>query len=160
MELLEKKNSGIDAIQRYLRNTSVEPEEVNPWLLSISSAALPHKAKAHTLISRPNISLSDLGQFPCLSELNTWDEETLVEAEIQIKYSGYLEREKELAEKHLKLEGVPLPHGIDYSAIKSLSSEAKEKLSKAMPSNLGQATRISGITPADISVLLVYMGRH
>jgi tRNA uridine 5-carboxymethylaminomethyl modification enzyme len=160
MELLEKKNRGIDAVQRYLRNTSVEPEEVNPWLVSISSAALPHKAKAHTLISRPNISLSDLGQFPCLSELNTWDEETLVEAEIQIKYSGYLERERDLAEKHLKLEGVPLPHGINYSAIKSLSSEAKEKLTKAMPTNLGQASRISGITPADISVLLVYMGRH
>lgn len=160
MAILEKKNKDIEDIQRYLKSTSVEPDEANAWLESIDSSPLPHKTKAQTLLSRPNISLADLSQFPCLSALNDWDEEALGEAEIQIKYAGYLEREKDLAEKHLKLEGVPLPHGINYSAIKSLSSEAKEKLSKAMPANLGQASRISGITPADISVLLVHMGRH
>jgi tRNA uridine 5-carboxymethylaminomethyl modification enzyme len=149
----------------FIDNYSVEPALVNAYLTENGSAELNQKVKLNTVAPRPNITLQGLiGYLPevqCfLSSLESKKTaEALEQVEIQLKYSGYIEREKENAEKIGRLEDFKIKDEIDYHQIPSLSSEARQKLSKIKPSTLGQASRISGVSPADISVLMVFLGR-
>lgn len=117
--------------------------------------------KATSIISRPHVGIKDLATvIPDLkTALAAFSEEYLEQAEIEIKYEGYVAKEQEIAEKMQRLEDVSLSESLDYHKLQSLSSEAREKLSRVRPRTLGQASRISGVSPADISVLMVYMGR-
>lgn len=164
MKRLEEKRAYIREIHKYVEETSVNPEEVNPILENRDTKAVDQKVKAVKLIGRPQIGINDL--LPVLPELNKKAEEkgrlfreALEQCEIHVKYQGYIEREKEMAEKMQRLEYVKLPKDMGYSSIKALSMEARQKLNQVKPENLGQASRISGISPADISVLLIFMGR-
>jgi tRNA uridine 5-carboxymethylaminomethyl modification enzyme len=161
---LDKVNSKIEGytkIINYFKNTSAEPDLLNPYLESIASAPLTQKWRYFNVLSRPNISISDIqkideGLNNFLSEYNT---ETIEQAEILMKYEGYIEREKENADKLKRLEEYKINADFDYDTIKSLGAEAIEKFKKFKPATIGQASRISGINPADVSVLLVYLGR-
>ncbi len=164
IEQVNKKNSIIGAIKTFLKNESVAPDEINSFLESVNSSPLSQKIKINNLILRPEIFLPDLikhitslkNYFHSLG--NNLDE-ILEAAEIQIKYDNYIKKEQEVADKLLNLEHIKLNDNFDYKALGSLSFEAREKLSKVRPKNIGQASRISGVSPSDISVLLVYLGR-
>jgi tRNA uridine 5-carboxymethylaminomethyl modification enzyme len=155
------KRAAVEEINQVLAETSVAPEEVNPFLLSIGSSALKQKVRVEKVLSRPNISLPDLiGVIPELqARIGHHESECLEQAEIQTKYAGYIRKERELAEKMMRLDQVRIPSALNFGAMTALSSEGREKLSRMKPENLGQASRISGVTPADISVLMVHMGR-
>ena len=161
MEKTQKKIEAIQKLGRFAREFSVDPDLINPYLNSMGSSPLSQKVKLETLILRPNLHFEDLRTYlePLDEMLRTVDEEAISSAEIEMKYSGYIKKEEEQAEKHKRLEEVTLGQGIDYSKIISLSYEGREKLIAARPMNIGQASRISGVSPADISVLLVHMGR-
>jgi len=161
LEKVRTKEAATKEIKSFLETTSVEPSFVNSFLESIDSASLRQKIKLQTLLLRPHIGLPDLRQYvPYLDRfLQKFDNEQVEQAEIFIKYEGYIEKEREMAEKMNKLEAVKLKENLDYFSMPSLSMEARQKLSKHKPLTIGQASRISGITPSDISVLLVYVGR-
>ncbi|HEX5625349.1 MAG TPA: tRNA uridine-5-carboxymethylaminomethyl(34) synthesis enzyme MnmG, partial [Saprospiraceae bacterium] len=161
---LRRVNEKMEAskkIRSILQQTSVSPEEINPYLQSMDSSPIETKTKLAQILTRPNISLKALcDHHPLLAEaIRIFDEETLESAEIQIKYEGYIKKEQELVDKMSRLENVKLHADFDYHAIPALSNEAKTKLGKIKPSSIGQASRISGVSPADISILLVYIGR-
>ena len=148
-------------IRNLLQQITVLPDEINGYLQSISSSPSELKTKLLQLLTRPNVKIADLGLFhSSLNEkLQAFDLEIMESAEIQIKYEGYIKKEQELVEKMSRLEHVKLPADFDYQGIPALSNEAKNKLSKIKPLSIGQASRISGVSPSDISILLVYMGR-
>jgi len=151
-------------IKEVLSNTSVSPDEMNDYLSSLNSSVLKQKVKAKALLARPHIDLkSMLKKSVQLTErLQVFKEENFdafEQAEIQIKYDGYISREQEMADKMIRLENVKIPPSIDYSIFSSLSAEAVEKLTEIQPVTIGQASRISGVSPSDISVLLVFLGR-
>jgi len=159
MEQKEKKSS--DFVQ-FFKDTSVTPEEANPVLESKNSAPVKQSGKMFKLFARPQITLEDIQKFKKVQEYikdQNLDKEVLEQTEIQVKYSGYIEKEKNNADKLNRLEDIKIPENFDYSKLKSLSYEAKEKMSKIKPATVSQASRISGVSPSDISVLLVYMGR-
>lgn len=155
------KKEAIDALKKGFAEISIAPEEINALLETKGESLLTQKVKAEKLLLRPQMELNDFRDVhPALSELlNRYDAETLEQAEIQIKYAGYVEKENDMAQKMNRLEELYLKPDFDYSRIPSLSNEAKDKLSKVKPANLGQAARISGVSPSDISVLMVYLGR-
>ncbi len=147
---------------RFLKSQSILPAEINPILSSKESALIKQSGKADKILSRPNIYLSDLkecGSVNSYISTNHLSEEVQDQAEIQIKYSGYIQKEKNNADKLNRLESVKIPKDFDYKKLKSISAEALEKLNKIKPETISQASRISGVSPNDISVLLVYMGR-
>lgn len=159
-----KKKAAVSEIIKFLKKTSILPEEINPLLISKRSKPLKQKTKMHQVLLRPQIELINLSQkSPLLNEYiiknNYTDPEILEEVEISIKYERYIEKEKEIADKLKKYEDIELHEDFDYAHLKSLSYEAREKLLKIKPRSIGQATRISGVSPSDISVLLVYLGR-
>lgn len=158
--VLVKKDKTAE-ILNLLKSTGLQPEDINPFLASINSAEISQKTKLEKIISRPHVSIMNLIQdVPAVRTLlEGYEREFLEQAEIKIKYDGYIQRERDMANKMKKLDDVRLPINIDFAKIKSLSSEAKNKLSNLKPRTLGQASRISGVSPADISVLMVYMGR-
>jgi tRNA uridine 5-carboxymethylaminomethyl modification enzyme len=159
MEIKQKKS---DAFVGFFTNTSVPPEVLNPILESKNSALVTQSDKMIRPFSRPNITMDDMRKIETVETFireNELDTEVLQQAEIQIKYAGYIEKEKNNAEKLNRLEGIKIPENFDYTRLKSLSYEATEKLSKIRPVTVSQASRISGVSPNDISVLLVYMGR-
>jgi len=164
LKQVEKKNDITAKIINLLGKVSILPEEVNPLLESKESAAIFQSVKVTSLLLRPHISLSDL-RLVCKdldAELNKIDEnnaDALIQAEIQLKYAGYIVREQDMANKMNRLEDLKMPDSINYKTISSLSSEAVDKLTKVKPATLGQASRISGISPSDISVLLIHLGR-
>jgi tRNA uridine 5-carboxymethylaminomethyl modification enzyme len=146
----------------FFRKQSVKPEVANPVLEQKESAAIRQSNKVFKIFSRPNITMDDVLQFPDVKDFvnkERFDDETIEQAEIQIKYSGYINKEKNNADKLTRLEYVKIPQGFNYSQIKSMSLEAREKLNAIQPKTVAQASRISGVSPNDISVLLVYMGR-
>ncbi len=156
-----EKITNANSIIKFTKNESISPEEINTTLEQLGSAPISQKVKIESILSRPHLSIS---HFYSASQsardfLNQYDQETIEQAEILIKYKGYIEREHELAEKINRLENIKLKSDMDYTAIPSLSIEAKEKLNKIKPATLGMASRISGVNPADISVLMVYIGR-
>jgi len=156
-----EKISGTESIMDFFKNQSVSPEEVNPMLEDAGTEPVRQKLKLISLIGRPQLGINDLiNALPTLKTFTgSFDNETLEQAEIIMKYQGYIDKEQELAEKINKLEHISLDASYDYDKIKSLSGEARQKLQKVKPRTLGQASRISGVSPADISILMVHMGR-
>jgi tRNA uridine 5-carboxymethylaminomethyl modification enzyme len=159
---MEEKFAASDAMVNYFKETSVTMAEANPILEEKGSAVISQSDKMFKIFSRPQIDLDDFLKFDKVANYvqeNNLDREVLEQAEIQVKYSGYIEKERNNADKLTRLENLKIPDGFDYNLIKSMSIEAKQKLGKIRPSTIAQASRISGVSPSDISVLLVYMGR-
>jgi len=151
-----------ESLISFLKSQSILPAEINPILSSKESALIKQSGKADKILSRPNIYISDLKECNSVESYissNNLSEEVQDQAEIQIKYSGYIQKEKNNADKLNRLESVRIPKDFDYKKLKSISAEALEKLNKIKPETISQASRISGVSPNDISVLLVYMGR-
>jgi len=161
LEKVRVKKNNIDTIIKSFAQTSLIPEEVNPYLETQKSSPIKQKVKAASVITRPNITINELGGHnqKLTETLKPYSEEEIESAEILMKYDGYIKREKDVAEKIMRLENIKIYDDIDYSKLSSLSAEAVEKLTKVKPKTVGQASRISGISPSDISVLMVYHGR-
>ncbi len=162
MRRMEHKLRESEAMVEFFKETSVTTEEANPILESKESAPMAQNDKMFKIFSRPQIDLDDIlrfGQVKDYVDERALDEETLEQAYVQVKYSGYIEKERNNADKLTRLEDVKIPEHFDYDKIKSLSYEAKEKFKKIRPVTISQASRISGVSPSDISVLLIYMGR-
>ena len=161
MERVQQKSATAAEVTAFLENLSVAPDQVNGFLEHLGSAPIRHKVKLDSILLRPNINLADLRTI--IPELETFlqgiDPEFAELAEINLKYEGYIRKEQEMVDKMNRLEEVRLREDFDYRGVTSLSREAREKLSAIRPRTIGQASRISGVSPADISVLLVHMGR-
>ena len=157
------KEEGTKKLIRYVRSLSVSPEEINSTLEKKGTSKIKQKVKAHSVISRPGILIDDIvaGSEKLKAYINDQKlkDSCLEQVEIDIKYSGYIKREKENASKLKRLEYVKIPKDINYFKFSSLSNESKEKLNEIRPVDIGQASRISGIKPSDISILLIYLGR-
>ena len=159
---MEEKHEAAEKFVQFFAETSVKPEDANPVLESKESSLIRQSDKMFKIFSRPNIGIEDMRKFEVVEAYikeNNLDNEVIEQAEIQVKYSGYISKEKNNADKLSRLEYVKIPANFDYSQIKSMSFEAREKLKKIQPTTVSQASRISGVSPNDISVLLVYMGR-
>ena len=162
LEKMEEKERKSNAFVEFFRDTSFKPEEINPILESLESSKVSQPDKMFKVFSRPKVTMDHMLQLEGVSEFvtdNNLDREVMEQAEIQVKYSGYIAKEKNNADKLQRLENIKIPKGFDYSKLKSLSYEAREKLKAIQPVTISQASRISGVSPSDISVLLVYMGR-
>ncbi len=162
MRKMEQKKEKSFKFVQFLKDLSVVPEEANPVLEKRKSSPMKQSDKVFKVFSRPQITMEDVKNFSGVEEFiseNDLDEEMIEQTEIQVKYSGYIEKEKNNADKLNRLEDIRIPNNFDYSRIKSMSYEAREKLKKVQPTTISQASRISGVSPNDISVLLVYMGR-
>ncbi|TLP80719.1 tRNA uridine-5-carboxymethylaminomethyl(34) synthesis enzyme MnmG [Maribacter sp. ACAM166] len=162
MKKMEDKLEKSEALVKFFRETSVLPKDINPILKSVDSALVKQSDKMYKAFSRPNVTMDHMLQLNDVSSYiseNNLDGEVLEQAEVQIKYSGYIAKEKVNAEKLHRLEAVRIPQKFDYYKLKSLSYEAREKLTNIQPVTISQASRISGVTPSDISVLLVFLGR-
>jgi tRNA uridine 5-carboxymethylaminomethyl modification enzyme len=155
------KKTASSEIINYFKTESVDPEMVNPFLEEKDSTAINQKVKMFSVLSRPGIGLNEMKHLiPKLNDfLAVYDSEFLEQAEVLMKYEGYIKREKDQADKSKRLENVKLPKGLEYNMMTSLSAEARQKLGAIQPQTLGQAARISGVSPSDISVLMVYIGR-
>ncbi|MCB0662247.1 MAG: tRNA uridine-5-carboxymethylaminomethyl(34) synthesis enzyme MnmG [Saprospiraceae bacterium] len=161
MARVEEKNRATAEIEKFIRDYSVAPEALNTYLEEKESATLNQKVKLHSILVRPHIGLAELKeQLPDVQTfLSSFDQEAVELAEINMKYEGYIQREQEMVDKMNRLEEVVLHDSMDYRGINALSAEAREKLATQKPRTIGQASRISGVSPADISVLLIHMGR-
>ena len=162
LAVCELKYKQSQSLISFLKSQSILPAEINPVLTKKESALVKQSGKADKILSRPNINLEDLKNCDSVSSYissNHFSKEVQDQAEIQIKYSGYIQKEKNNADKLNRLESVKIPKDFDYKKLKSISAEALEKLNKIKPETISQASRISGVSPNDISVLLVYMGR-
>ena len=159
---MEHKLKESEKMVAFFKETSITPAEANPILEVKETALIDQSDKMFKMFSRPQIDLEDMMKLDKVNEYiasNDIDLEILEQAEIQVKYSGYIEKERNNANKLLRLEDLKIPEDFDYNNIKSMSIEAKQKLSKIRPVTISQASRISGVSPSDISVLLIYMGR-
>ena len=162
LDRVENKKTKTAALIKFIENLSVKKEEVNPILESKNLSLVNQSVKLFKIAARPQLTFLD---FKSIEKLATYltendiDQEIIDQVEIHLKYSGYIEKERNNADKLNRLENVPIPSKFDYNKVKSLSFEAREKLSKIQPTSISQASRISGVSPSDISVLLVYMGR-
>jgi len=161
---VDNKLEWIDKIKGFMKSTSIAPDQINGFLESIGTAPIRQKVKMDSLLLRPQISMNQLisnidflNNF-CM-QIGVGKEEILEEAEILIKYEGYIGKEQDIAEKLSRFDDMPLKYDFDYLSLSSLSTEARQKLSRIRPATIGQASRISGISPSDISVLLVFLGR-
>lgn len=159
---MEKKREQSNDLVKFFENTSILPEEVNHILEDRGSSPMKQSDKMFKVFSRPQIHLKDIKKFDKVAayiEKNKLERDVLEQAEIKVKYAGYISKEKANADKLTRLENIKIPVNFDYSKLKSLSYEAREKLSKIRPATISQASRVSGVSPSDISVMLVYMGR-
>jgi len=159
---MEHKFNESEKMVDFFKETSITPQETNPILEEKESSPMTQSDKMFKVFSRPQIDLNDMLKFEKVQNYiqeNDLDKEIIEQAEIQVKYSGYIEKERNNAEKLIRLEDIKIPENFDYNKIKSMSIEAKQKLSAIRPVTISQASRISGVSPADISVLLIYMGR-
>ncbi|MEO0311740.1 MAG: hypothetical protein RIQ89_1397 [Bacteroidota bacterium] len=164
LEALDKKKAQTEDLIAFAKNLTVLPEDVNQYLITSKSESLKQKQKLYPLVLRPQVNILPLAEhLPELNQfLNTLEANKQVvaeQAEIKIKYDGYLQKEKELVEKMQKMDNLPIKHNFDYHSLPALSNEARQKLSKVRPSTLGQASRISGISPSDISALLIFISK-
>lgn len=162
MHNLEKKTAKTNAFVDFFKETSIKPEEANPILEKYNSSLMKQGDKMYKVLSRPNITIYDFLQIPNVEEFvnqNNIGREEIELTEIEVKYAGYIEKEKNNADKLNRLEDIRIPEQFNYDKITSLSFESREKLKKIRPTTLSQASRISGVSPADISILLIYMGR-
>ena len=162
MRLLEEKEAKTAAFVQFFKETSITPEEANPLLVKYDSSPMKQGDKMAKVLARPNITVADFMELPQVREFadaQQLSKEVLENTEIEIKYAGYIEKEKNNADKLNRLEDIRIPENFNYDKLTSLSFESREKLKKIRPTTLSQASRISGVSPADISILLVYMGR-
>ena len=161
MQRVEIKQKALQTIQKSLQSISISPQAINAYLNNIGSSPIESKTRVIQLLSRPNVTIKDLvSHLPEVSStLENFDDEILESAEIQIKYEGYIRKEQEMVDKMQRLEHIRIPEDFNYHVVTALSNEAKSKLSRIKPVSIGQASRISGVAPSDISILLVYMGR-
>ena len=159
LERVATKAHDTKELERLFTRSSVTPDQVNAYLESIGSAALKQQVKLHGVLLRPHVSIEGLrAALPELdNQLQAYDTETLQQAEINLKYAGYIKREQELVDKMNRLEAVRIHEDFNFHDLGSLSSEAREKLSQLQPRTIGQASRISGVSPSDVSVLLVHL---
>lgn len=158
---VELKIKETEAIVQYFKKTSVIPKDINPMLEHLGTSTIPQNYKLDQILGRPQVELETIRKWvdSVNDYLNDYEEESILQAEVLIKYDGYLQKEKQMVEKMNRLEDVRIYDDFDFFSIQSISKEAKEKLTKQRPKTLGQASRISGISPADISVLMVHLGR-
>ncbi len=164
MDLLKQKNSDRNALICFLQSTLVKPDCVNSYLQSVGSQPLQHSTKLADLILRPQVTIAGLASIiPSLHEaidsVSSIREEVVESVEIELKYKGYIDRERLSAEKLQRLDRIRLPEDFDYESLQSLSTEARQKLTRIKPATIGDASRIPGVSPNDVSVLLVLMGR-
>jgi tRNA uridine 5-carboxymethylaminomethyl modification enzyme len=163
MKILTDKQDYVNSVSTHLREFSVTPEAANPVLEKLATSPIKQKVKIIDILGRPQVVVKDLLPLtPVLKSMDLGtilDREVLEQVEITVKYAGYIERERKLANKLKNLDHILLKPNFDYSLLKSLSYEAREKLSNIKPTYLGQASRVSGVSPADISVILVFLGR-
>jgi tRNA uridine 5-carboxymethylaminomethyl modification enzyme len=161
MERIVLKQKQVAEVKALLKTTILEPEAANPVLLNLNSAQIIDKQRLEKIILRPNIGINDLSShIPKLqAALAPYETEAIEQAEIQTKYEVYIEKERALVERMRQMEDLTIPSQFDYGKILALSAEAREKLNKIKPLTLGQASRISGINPSDVQILMVYMGR-
>ena len=160
MNRLDEKIKNTKEALSYFEKESISPEEINPVLENNNSSTIKQKNKIGKILSRPQIKFADLLKVESVKEkTQNISQEGIEQAEIQIKYNGYIEREKETVMKMNKLEGIRIPKAFDYSKLNAISSESREKLNHIKPETIGQASRISGVSPSDINILLVFMGR-
>ena len=162
MNRMEEKLKKSEQFVKFFKQTSVLPEDINPILESVSSSTVKQSDKMFKAFSRPKVTMQHMLQLDPVYDFvqaNNLDREILEQTEVQVKYAGYIAKEKLNADKLHRLESVKIPANFDYSKLKSLSYEAREKLTHIQPVTISQASRISGVTPSDISVLLVFLGR-
>ena len=164
LELLNRKEEKVAQIIDFTHHLSIKADRINPFLEHIGTAPLKHGVKLHDLLTRPHIDLSLMAQevTPLKELLETIDErkeEITESADIQIKYNGYIKRERMMADKITRLEDIRIKDKFNYNQIQSLSTEARQKLTRINPETIAQASRIPGVSPNDISVLLVLLGR-
>ena len=157
---MEEKVAKSSELEEFLRETSLKPGIINPILEANESSPVDQAYRAAQILTRPNLSLEKLTAIDFIKEkVEQYNEEQKEQAEINIKYKGYIEKERDNVAKLQRLETIRIPEDFDYSKISSLSAEAKQKLNKIQPKTIAQAGRISGVSPADINVLLIYLGR-
>jgi tRNA uridine 5-carboxymethylaminomethyl modification enzyme len=161
MDAVRKKQDEVSAIRKELSEASVEPADINPYFDTLGSAQLSEKQKAAKVLLRPGVDLSSLTKYSsALAELLAgFSAESIEQAEIQVKYERYIEKEQEIVDRMSQLENLVIPASFDYDKISALSNEALQKFKKIRPATLGQASRISGVNPSDVQILMVYMGR-
>lgn len=161
MDNVLKKRKEVEAIKVVLKNTSLEPAEVNSFFEELGSTVITEKQKLEKIVLRPNFGLKELREkvLKVKEVLVPFSREAIEQAEIQTKYQVYIDKEKDLVDRMRKLEDLEIPDLFDYQRIVALGAEAREKLNRIKPKTLGQASRISGINPADVQILMVYMGR-
>ena len=161
LDRVQEKVDGSAAIEKFVRNHSIEPAQVNAFLEGMDSTPVSQKGKLHGILLRPHVAMADLANL--IPELQTflapYDQEVREYAEITMKYEGYIQREQDMVDKMNRLEDMALVESFDYHKLSGLSNEAREKLTRSRPRTIGQASRISGVSPADISVLLIHAGR-
>jgi tRNA uridine 5-carboxymethylaminomethyl modification enzyme len=160
-DVVQNKRDEVGSIKNRLASLSLEPQDVNDWLASLNAAPITEKQKAQKILLRPDVSLNDFARSvqKVGEALSAFNQESIEQAAIQIKYEVYIEKEKELVQRMAQLEELEIPDSFDYLKLASLGNEAREKLIKVKPRTLGQASRISGINPSDVQILMVYMGR-
>ena len=158
---VQEKLAGVSSIKKIINELSIEPEDVNSFLSASGSTEINQKQKVAQVLLRPGISLAGLADsIPALNALlRPFNRETIEQAEIQVKYEVYIAKEKELVSRMNQMEELEIPSKFDYGKVQAISTEAREKLGKIKPRTLGQASRISGINPSDVQILMVYMGR-
>lgn len=158
--VLHKKNA-VETIKKILDSTPIEPSDINPYFQQINSSPLGERQKASKIVLRPNVTLNAMMQHSqaLQQQLQHLDAETLEQAEIQVKYERYIEKEQELVVRMSEMEDLIIPDSFDYEKVAAISAEAKQKFKKIKPRTLGQAGRISGVNPSDVQILMVYMGR-
>lgn len=159
---LEKKLKETNELIQFIKTTSIHKEQTNPILEYNNSTLINQTVKAESILLRPNIKLKDLKQIPQIENFikqNNYSEDVLEQTEIKIKYKGYIDKELENVEKLNRLENIKIPSNFDYNKLNSISTEAKQKFIKFKPETIGQANRISGVSPSDINILLIYLGR-
>lgn len=161
MNKLMQKREEVSRIKQGLNSTTLDPQEINPYFEKIETSLISEKQKADKILLRPSINLSSLQQAneKIKNALAGYLQESIEQAEIQIKYQTYIDKERDLVERMRQLEDLEIPEQFDYQRIVSLGAEAREKLIKVKPKTLGQASRISGINPSDVQILMVFMGR-
>jgi len=162
LERVNQKKADTLSFVSFFKETSVSPDEINPILTNKGSSEVSQSLKLYKVFSRPDIGLNEMKKVSSVKEFisnNSFDDDVFEQTEVQVKYSGYIEKEKSNAKKLNNLEGIKIPDNFNYSKVHSLSTEATQKLNQIKPTSLSQASRISGVSPNDISVLMVYMGR-
>jgi tRNA uridine 5-carboxymethylaminomethyl modification enzyme len=161
MQAVNSKKKEVELINEILNTVSVEPGEINDYFFQISSSIITEKQKANKILLRPNVDIQSLiSAVPKLNDLkNRFSVEALEQAEIQIKYERYIEKEKDLVVRLSAMEEAIIPDSFNYDKVAALSNEALQKFKKIKPRTLGQASRISGVNPSDVQILMVYMGR-